>query len=112
MGMRLVHEVLESYHGPARHKLWLVAWALNARSDTRSGWCPRWQLARHLGVSERQADRIASALIAEGILKRDGHAYRGHSTIYVLGDLPVNGSGTPSASRSKRDSNDVPHSGP
>lgn len=91
---RLMQEILDHYAGPPARKLWLLAWAEHASHDTRAGWCPRRRLAARVGVSERQATRIAAALVAEGVIKREGRAYHGHSAVYVLGDLaPPKGDG-------------------
>jgi hypothetical protein len=91
----MIAEILDHYHGPTVHKLWLLAWADHADDETRSGWCPRWQLAARAGVSERTAARIAASLVAKGVIKRDGRAYHGHSAVYVLGHLSANGSVPP-----------------
>lgn len=87
VSMRLMIEILDGYHGPPRHKLWLIAWAEHASTDTRSGWCRRERLAERVGVSPRQATRIAADLVEAGVLKRDGHAHNGRTAVYVLGDL-------------------------
>lgn len=84
---RIMAEILDHYHGPGTHKLWLLAWADTASEATRSGWCPRRVIARRIGLSERQADRIAAALIAEGVIKREGRAHKGRAAVYVIGDL-------------------------
>jgi len=78
-------EVLDHYNGPARCKVWLLAWAERAVTDTRSGWCPRQLVANRLGVSPTRASHIASELVAEGTIKRAGY-HRRH-TVYVLSPL-------------------------
>jgi hypothetical protein len=98
MSAQMMAEILDHYHGPANHKMWLLAWADHADDETRSGWCPRTQLAKRVGVSLRTVTRIAAALVEAGTLKREGLAYHGHSAVYVLGDLNGCGSGTPSMS--------------
>lgn len=89
VSIRLIAEVLDHYHGPPRHKLWLVAFAENANDDTRAGWPSRRLLAERADVSETRASHIATELVAEGVIKRDedsGRRGRG-STRYVLADL-------------------------
>lgn len=95
---RLMQEILDRFHGPDKHKLWLLAWAETASEATRSGWCPRRVIAARVGVSERHASRIASALVDTGVLKRDGRAHNGRAAVFVLADLDTR----------KRDINGVP----
>jgi hypothetical protein len=80
-------EVLDHYHGPPRHKLWLIAFAESARDSTRRGWGPRYKLAHRADVSGPRASNIAAALIAEGVVKRHGGGYHGQAAIYEL--LPL-----------------------
>jgi hypothetical protein len=88
VSINLVVEVLENYHGNPRHKLWLVALAEVANDQTRAGWPSRRLLADRADVSPSRASSIASELVAEGVIKRDGGGRRGHgSTRYVLGPL-------------------------
>ena len=90
VSINLVVEVLEHYHGNPRHKLWLLALAEVANDQTRAGWPPRRLLAERAGVSEPRASSIATALVAEGVIKRDGGGRRGQGpTRYVL--APLNG---------------------
>ena len=85
---RLMVEVLDHYHGPVRHKLWLLAFAENANDHTRAGWPSRQLLADRADVSESRASSIATALVAEGVIKRDGSGRRGRgATRYVLAPL-------------------------
>lgn len=81
----LMCEILDFYRGPDRHKLFLLAWAERASTGTRSGWCPRRVLAGRLGVSPTRVSHIASELVREGTIKRDG--YRHRYTVYVLSPL-------------------------
>jgi hypothetical protein len=83
----LMVEVLDHYHGAPRLKLWLLAFAEHASDETRTGWCPRSRLAERVGVSESRASHIASALIAEGVIKREIRGRRGRATTYVLAEL-------------------------
>jgi hypothetical protein len=88
MGIKLIVEVLDQYHGPHAHKLWLMAFAEVANDDTRAGWPRRQVLANRADVSVGRASNIASALVAEGVIKRDEVGRRGRgSTTYVLADL-------------------------
>ena len=80
-------EVLDHYHGPARRKLWLLALAEHANDGTRTGWCKRVRLAHRAGVSVSYASHIAAALIAEGVIKRDGGGYHGSPVRYVIAPL-------------------------
>jgi hypothetical protein len=72
MGIRMVVEVLDCYHGPARHKLWLIAFCEQANERTRRGWPPRELLATRAGVSVSRASHIATDLVDQHILKRVG----------------------------------------
>lgn len=88
VSINLVVEVLENYHGNPRYKLWLLALAEVANDQTRAGWPSRRLLAERADVSPSRASSIASALVAEGVIKRDGGGRRGQgSTRYVLGPL-------------------------
>jgi len=87
MGVRLMIEVLDHYHGPPRSKLWLLAFAESARDSTRRGWARRYKLAHRADVSGSRASHIATALIAEGVIKRHGGGYHGQAAIYEL--LPL-----------------------
>lgn len=90
MSINLVVEVLEHYHGNPRYKLWLLALAEVANDRTRAGWPPRSLLAERADVSPSRASHIAAALVAEGVIKRDGGGRRGQgSTRYVF--TPLNG---------------------
>jgi hypothetical protein len=93
VSVKLMVEVLDNYRGPIAHKLWLVAFADKANDQTRAGWCPREVLAGRVGVSGSRSSHIASALIAEGVIKRERAGNRYHSTVYVLAEL--NGSVRP-----------------
>jgi hypothetical protein len=87
VSIKLVAEVLDHYHGPFVRKLWLVALAEVAHDETRSGWCPRSVLADRVGVSQTRATHIASDLVAEGVIKRDGGGHRGRTAVYVIANL-------------------------
>jgi hypothetical protein len=99
VSVNLMVEVLDNYHGPIVRKLWLVAFAEYANDETRAGWPSRHLLAERVDVSETRASNIATALVAEGVIKRDGAGGRGRgATRYVLAPLPngVRPRGTPS----------------
>jgi hypothetical protein len=98
VSVRLIAEVLDHYHGNRVHKLWLLAFAEVANDHTRSGWCKRELLASRVGVSET---RFASALIAEGVIKRERGGNRYHTSVYVLGEL--NGKVQPERPRTNDD---------
>lgn len=87
MGIRLVIEVLDRYHGPDARKLWLLAWAEKANDNTRAGWPTREVLAHRTGRSPARASNIATELCAEGVLKRDGGGNRSGPARFVL--LPL-----------------------
>jgi hypothetical protein len=72
VGIRLVVEVLDRYHGPAVQKLWLLALAEQANDRTRQGWPARELLAARTGVSGARASNIATALCREHVIKRVG----------------------------------------
>ena len=74
MGIRLVTEVLDRYHGPDARKLWLIAWAEKANDRTRAGWPTREVLAHRTGRSPSRASHIAEELVTEGVLKRTAAA--------------------------------------
>ena len=94
MGIRLVCEVLDHYHGPEARKLWLIAWAESANDRTRTGWPTREQLAHRTGKSPARASNIATELCAEGVLKRDGGGNRGGPARFVLLPLEVTEKGS------------------
>lgn len=85
----LMAEVLDHYHGTDKRKVWLLAWAEKAATDTRSGWCPRRVLAVRVGVSPSRVSHIAAELIKEGTLKRTGTHRR--YPVYVLSPLAGRG---------------------
>jgi hypothetical protein len=87
MGIRLVTEVLDRYHGPDARKLWLLAWAEKANDGTRTGWPTREVLAHRTGRSPSRASHIADELVTEGVLKRDGGGNRGGPARFIL--LPL-----------------------
>ena len=87
VGIRLVTEVLDRYHGPDARKLWLIAWAEKANDGTRAGWPTREVLAHRTGRSPSRASHIAEELVAEGVLKRDGGGNRSGPARFVL--LPL-----------------------
>ena len=64
MGVKLMVEVLDRYHGP--HKLWLVGFAEQANEVTRVGWPRRDLLARRADVTVWHSSHIAAELAAEG----------------------------------------------
>jgi hypothetical protein len=87
MGIRLVCEVLDHYHGPDARKLWLIAWAEKANDRTRTGWPTRDLLAHRTGRSASRVSHISDELIAEGTLKRDGGGNRSGPARFIL--LPL-----------------------
>lgn len=87
VGIRLVIEVLDKYHGPDARKLWLIAWAEKANDRTRAGWPTREVLSHRTGRSPSRASHIADELIAEGVLKRDGGGNRSGPARFIL--LPL-----------------------
>jgi hypothetical protein len=87
MGIRLVCEVLDHYHGPDARKLWLISWAEKANDRTRAGWPTRDLLAHRTGRSASRVSHISDELIAEGILKRDGGGNRSGPARFIL--LPL-----------------------
>jgi hypothetical protein len=97
MGIRLVTEVLDSYHGPDARKLWLLAWAEKANDGTRAGWPAREVLARRTGRSPSRASHIADELVTEGVLKRDGGGNRSGPARFILLTLATDGKGAPKA---------------
>ena len=87
MGLTLLREVLDSYHGPPRRKLLLASWAIHADDITRVGWCPREVLAEETGVTPRQVTRMVAELISEHALARTRMARPGRAAVYTLGSL-------------------------
>lgn len=87
MGIRLIVEALDHYHGEAHRKLWLVAFAEQANDKTRQGWPPRDLLARRAETSPSRASHIATELVGEGVLRRDGGGNRGSRAKYTM--LPL-----------------------
>ena len=87
MGIKLVIEVLDQYHGPDARKLWLIAWAEKANDRTRTGWPTREVLAHRTGRSPSRASHIAEELVAEGVLKRDGGGNRSGPARFIM--LPI-----------------------
>ena len=84
MGIRLVCEVLDHYHGPDARKLWLISWAESANDRTRAGWPTRDLLSRRTGRSASRVSHISEELVAEGILKRDGGGNRSGPARFIL----------------------------
>src|ERR1700722_20014977 len=62
MGIRLVCEVLDRYHGPDARKLWLLAWAEKANDNTRAGWPTRELLSHRTGRSAARGSNVATEL--------------------------------------------------
>jgi hypothetical protein len=100
MGIRLVIEVLDCYHGPDARKLWLLAWAEKANDGTRAGWPTREVLAHRTGRSLARTSNIATELCAEGVLKRDGGGNRSGPARFVLLPLTEAGKGSARANSS------------
>jgi hypothetical protein len=91
VSIHLIEEVFDHYHGPVRHKLWLLAFAGYANDETRTGWPSRRLLAERIGVSVTRASNIATELVAEGVIKRDDAGRRGRgASRYVLMPLTPN----------------------
>lgn len=95
MGIRLVAEVLDHYHGPDARKLWLLAWAEKANDKTRTGWPTREVLAHRTGRSPTRASHVADELVTEGVLKRDGGGNRSGPARFIL--LPLSHAGKSAA---------------
>jgi hypothetical protein len=89
MGIRLVIEVLDHYHGPDARKLWLLAWAEKANDGTRAGWPTREVLARRTGRSAARVSNVATELVTEGVLKRLGGGNRSGPAKFAM--LPLGG---------------------
>jgi hypothetical protein len=87
VGIKLVIEVLDRYHGPDARKLWLLAWAESANDRTRCGWPGRDLLVHRTGRSPSRVSHVADELVAEGVLKRDGGGNRGGRARFIL--LPL-----------------------
>jgi hypothetical protein len=87
MGIRLVTEILDHYHGPDARKLWLIAWAEKANDRTRAGWPTRELLSHRTGRSAARVSNVATELVTEGVLKRDGGGNRGGPARFIL--LPI-----------------------
>jgi len=88
MGIRLVVEVLDSYHGSAIKKLWLLAFAEKASDKTRQGWPGREVLAHRADVSQSRASNLATELVRDGVVKRVGGGGRNRgAAMYEL--LPL-----------------------
>lgn len=113
VGIKLVIEVLEQYHGPDARKLWLIAFAEKANDRTRCGWPTREVLARRTGRSPSRASHIAEELVAEGVLKRDGGGNRSGPARFIMLPLPELEKGAPRThSLTGRKGADEPHSQP
>lgn len=97
MGIRLVSEVLDHYHGPDARKLWLLAWAEKANDRTRAGWPTREVLARRTDRSPSRVSHIGDELVAEGVIKRDGGGNRSGPARFILLPLAGPGMGAPRA---------------
>jgi len=93
MGIKLIIEVLDRYHGPDARKLWLIAWAEKANDRTRCGWPTRQILSHRTGRSASRTSHIAEELVGEGVLKRDGGGNRSGPARFILMPLaePVKG---------------------
>lgn len=96
MGIRLVCEVLDHYHGPDARKLWLLSFAEKANDRTRTGWPTRDVLAHRTGRSASRVSHISDELVAEGVIKRDGGGNRSGPARFIL--LPI-GTAVKGASR-------------
>lgn len=96
MGIKLVVEVLDHYHGPDHKFRWLVAFAEKANDRTRSGWPGRTVMMHRTGKSGARISAVASELVADGVLKREGGGGRGRGNArFVL--LPLISQGSPAA---------------
>jgi hypothetical protein len=100
MGIKLVIEVLDHYHGPDARKLWLLAWAEKANDGTRAGWPTREVLSRRTGRSPARVSNVATELVAEGVLKRDGGGNRSGPARFHLLPLGTSVKGSESANPS------------
>ena len=96
MGIALMVEVLDHYHGPRSRKLWLIAWAEKVTEGLRTGYCKRAILAHRLGVTPARVSNIARELEDEGTVKRLGGGVWGKTAVFEL--LPLDGAqGNPRA---------------
>jgi len=113
MGIRLVSEVLDRYHGPDARKLWLLAWAEKANDGTRAGWPTREVLAHRTGRSPSRVSHLADELVTEGVIKRDGGGNRSGPARFILLPLgaPEKSAPSPHPSDEEMGAHD-PHSQP
>jgi hypothetical protein len=96
VGIRLVVEVLDHYHGPDHKFRWLVAFAEKAKDSTRTGWPGREIMARRTGKSAARVSNLAAELVADGVLERAGGGGRGRGNArYTLLPLAIS-QGSPS----------------
>ena len=93
MGIKLMIEVLDGYHGPDARKLWLLAWAEKANDRTRAGWPTRDVLSLRTGRSPSRVSHIADELVTEGVLRRDGGGNRSGPARFILPPLEGTGKG-------------------
>jgi hypothetical protein len=85
VGIRLVVEVLDHYHGPDHKFRWLVAFAESANDRTRMGWPSRELMAARTGKSPSRVSHMAGELAADGVIRREGGGGRNRgSARYVL----------------------------
>lgn len=86
MGIKLMVEVLNHYRGPDHKFRWLIAFAEAASDRTRTGWPSRELMVRRTERSPSRVSHLATELVAEGILKRQGGGgrHRGNAKYTLL----------------------------
>ena len=86
MGIKLMVEVLDHYHGPDHKFRWLMAFAGRASDKTRTGWPGRELMARRTGKTPGRVTHLAAELIADGTLRREGGGgrHRGKAKYMLL----------------------------
>jgi hypothetical protein len=98
VGIKLMVEVLDHYRGPDHKFRWLMAFAEGASDHTRTGWPSRELMARRIERSPARTSNIATELVADGVLKRDGGGGRHRGpTRFVLLPLALQGSPRPNS---------------
>lgn len=86
VGLKLMIEVLDHYRGPDHKFRWLIAFAESANERTRTGWPSRKLMSWRTQKSEARVSNIASELVDDGVLKRDGGGgrHRGNARYTLL----------------------------
>jgi hypothetical protein len=108
VGVRLMAEVLDHYHGTDMRKVWLLAFAENASDQTRQGWPGRQLMTHRTGKSASRVSHIASELVGEGAIKRVGGGGRHRGEVrYELLPLAANDSQDAAGAHSETASQDA-----